>query len=178
MFDSKTTLVGAGRQLGGRAAAQLLNVLIPVLTAEYGKDSPISQQKKRTRIIGFAAAAALFLCFFSTRAAFAGEIKPYNPAEFAKLSAEGKPILLDVRADWCPTCAAQAPVIRDLMSQGKYKELTTFTINFDTDTALLLAYHVEVQSTLIVLKGKQEEGRSVGDTSRQGIERLLSSVIH
>jgi thioredoxin 1 len=42
----------------------------------------------------------------------AGEIKPYNPAEFAKLAAEGKPILLDVRADWCPTCAAQAPVIR------------------------------------------------------------------
>ncbi|UWZ82806.1 thioredoxin family protein [Occallatibacter riparius] len=126
----------------------------------------------------FLAVVALFICFFSTRAAFAGEIKPYNPAEFAKLAGEGKPILLDVRADWCQTCAAQAPVIRDLMAQSKYKDVTAFTINFDTDTALLLAYHVEVQSTLIVLKGKQEEGRSVGDTSKQGIERLLSSVVH
>ena len=70
------------------------------------------------------------------------------------------------------------PVIRELMAQSKYKDLTTFIIDFDTDTALLKACNVRVQSTLIVLTGKQEEGRSVGDTSREGIERLLNSVVH
>ena len=122
--------------------------------------------------------AALFLLSISTRAALAGEIKPYNQAEFDKLAAEGKPILLDFRADWCAMCAAQAPVIRELMAQSKYQDLTTFTIDFDPDTALLKAYNVQVQSTLIVLTGKQEEGRSVGDTSREGIERLLNNVVH
>ena len=39
-------------------------------------------------------------------------IKPYSQAEFNKLAAEGKPILLDFRADWCPTCGAQEPVNR------------------------------------------------------------------
>jgi thiol:disulfide interchange protein len=121
--------------------------------------------------------AALFLFSISTHAALAGEIRPYTQAEFNKLASEGKPILLDIRADWCATCASQAPVIRDLMAQSKYKDVTTFTINFDKDTALLKAYNVPAQSTLIVLTGKQEVGRSVGDTSREGIERLLNSVV-
>jgi thioredoxin 1 len=122
--------------------------------------------------------AALCLLSISTRAALAGEIKPYNQAEFEKLAAGGKPILLDFRADWCTICAAQAPVIRELMAQSKYQDLTAFTIDFDRDTTLMKAYNVELQSTLIVLTGKHEEGRSVGDTSREGIDRLLNSVAH
>lgn len=121
--------------------------------------------------------AALFLLSISTRAALAGQIKPYNQAELEKLAAEGKPILLDFRADWCTICAAQAPVIRELMAQSKYQDLTAFIIDLDRDTALLKAYNVELQSTLIVT-GKHEEGRSVGDTSREGINRLLNSVAH
>ena len=122
--------------------------------------------------------AALLLLSIFARAALAGEIKPYNQAEFERLATEGKPILLDFRADWCTICAAQAPVIRELMAQSKYQDLTTFTIDFDTATALLKAYKVELQSTLIVLAGKHEEGRSVGETSREGIDRLLNSVAH
>jgi thioredoxin 1 len=122
--------------------------------------------------------AALLLLSISTRAALAGEIKPYSQAEFNKLAAEGKPILLDFRADWCTICAAQAPVIQQLTAQSKYNDLTTFTIDFDRDTALLKASKVEIQSTLIVLTGKHEQGRSVGDTSREGIERLLNNVVH
>jgi hypothetical protein len=64
------------------------------------------------------------------------------------------------------------------MAQSKYKDVTTFTIDFDKDTALLKAYNVPAQSTLIVLTGKQEKGRSVGDTRREEIENLLSNVVH
>ena len=122
--------------------------------------------------------AGLFVLSLFAHVALAGEIKPYSRAEFDKLAAAGQPILLDIRADWCPTCAAQAPVIRELMAQSKYKDVTTFTIDFDKDTALLKAYNVSFQSTLIVMMGKQEMGRSVGDTRREDIEHLLSSVVH
>lgn len=121
--------------------------------------------------------AALFLLSSCAQAALAGEIKPYSQTEVDKLVAEGKPILLDIRADWCTVCAAQAPVIRELMGQSKYKDLPAFTIDFDHDSALLKAYHVDYQSTLIVLKGKQEVSRSLGDTSREGIEHLLNKVV-
>jgi hypothetical protein len=69
-------------------------------------------------------------------------------------------------------------IARSSTAGRAYKDLTTFTIDFDTDTALLKAYNVRVQSTLVVLTGKQEEGRSVGDTSREGIERLPNNVVH
>jgi thiol:disulfide interchange protein len=109
--------------------------------------------------------AALFPLSISTPAAIAGEIKPYNQAEFEKLAAKGAVILLDFRADWCTICAAQAPVIRELTAQSKYQDLTAFTIDFVRDTALLKVYKVELQSTLIVLTVNHEESRSVGGTS-------------
>jgi thioredoxin 1 len=124
----------------------------------------IAVVQEKGRLMKLVAIAALFLLSIS--------------AEFNALADEGKPILLDFRAGWCATCAAQAPVIRELMEQSRYKDLTTFTIDFDTDTAAVKAYNVRVQSTLIVLTGKQEVGRSVGDTSREGIEHLLNSVVH
>ena len=132
--------------------------------------------KERHRM-NFTRWAALLLLSICAQVTFAGEIKPYSQAEFNKLAAEGKPILLDFRTDWCGTCAAQAPVIRDLMAQSKYRDLTTLTIDYDTDTALVQSYRVSMQSTLILLAGKQELGRSVGVTSREGIERLLSTVV-
>jgi thioredoxin 1 len=122
--------------------------------------------------------AALFLLSISAPAMFAGDIKPYSQPEFDKLAAAGKPILLDFRADWCATCAAQAPVIRDLMAQSKYRDLTTFTINVDKEASLLKAWNVTSQSTLIVLTGKHEDARSIGDTTREDIEHLLNTAVH
>jgi thiol-disulfide isomerase/thioredoxin len=178
MIKSRIIVTGATGKTGSVVVAELLKAGYPVRTMVRREDGRSAQLKERGRLMKLFKIAALFLLSISTHAALAGEIKPYSQAEFNKLAAEGKPILLDFRADWCPTCGAQEPVIRELMAQSKYKDLTRFIIDFDTDTALRKAYNVRVQSTLIVLTGKQEEGRSVGDTSREGIERLLNNVVH
>jgi thioredoxin 1 len=178
MIKSRIIVAGATGKTGSVVVAELLKAGYPVRTMVRREDGRSSQLKEKGGLMKLFKIAALFLLSISTHAALAGEIKPYSQAEFNKLAAEGKPILLDFRADWCTTCGAQEPVIRELMAQSKYKDLTTFIIDFDTDTALLKAYNVRVQSTLIVLTGKQEEGRSVGDTSREGIERLLNNVVH
>jgi thioredoxin 1 len=178
MIKSGIIVTGATGETGSVAVAQLLKAGYSVRTIMRQEDSHNAQSKQKRSRIKLFKITALFLLLLSTHRAFAGEIKPYNQAEFEKLAVEGKPILLDFRADWCTICAAQAPVIRELMAQGKYKNLTTFTVDFDTATALLKAYNVEIQSTLIVLTGKHEEGRSVGDTSREGIDRLLNSAVH
>ena len=174
----KSGIIGATRETGNVTFAQPLKTGYPVRTMVRREDSPNAQSNRKGGLIKLFKITALFLLSLSTHAALAGEIKPYNQAEFEKLALEDKPILLDFRAAWCTICAAQAPVIRELMAQGKYKDLTTFTVDFDTATALLKAYKVEIQSTLIVLTGRHEEGRSVGDTSREGIDRLLNSAVH
>ena len=112
----------------------------------------------------------------SASLAMAGEIKPYSQQEFEKLTTEGKPVLLDISATWCPTCKQQQPIIENLMKQPAYKDVTTLTIDFDTSKPTLKKFKVTSQSTLVVFKGTKEVGRSVGDTNPEGIEGLIKKA--
>ena len=38
----------------------------------------------------------------------------YDEAEFMMAQGKGKTIVVDVYADWCPTCRAQAPILEQL----------------------------------------------------------------
>ncbi len=103
--------------------------------------------------------------------------KNYSQKAFDAAQAAGKPILLHITAPWCPTCRAQKPILSKLEGATKFKNVVTFDIDFDTSKALLRKLHVAQQSTLIVYKGKQEVGRSTGDTNAASIETLLSKAI-
>lgn len=111
-------------------------------------------------------------------AASAGEIKAYSQADFDKLTAAGKPVIVDVTASWCPTCKAQKPIIDGLMKQPAYKDVTLLTVDFDTNKDLLKKFKVTMQSTLIAYKGAAEVGRSVGDTTPAGLEGLVKKSVN
>ena len=101
----------------------------------------------------------------------------YSPQSFAAAQAAGKPILLHITAPWCPTCKAQKPILSKLEGTAKFKDMVVLDIDFDTSKDLLRQLHVAQQSTLIVYKGKQEVGRSTGDTNSASIETLLGKAI-
>ena len=109
--------------------------------------------------------------------ASAAEPKVFSQQEFDKLAQQGKPVIVDVAATWCPTCKAQAPILAKLSSTPKFKDLLRFNIDFDTQKDLLRKFNVRVQSTMIAFKGKQEVGRSSGDTNPDSIERLLEKSV-
>ncbi len=109
---------------------------------------------------------------------FAGEIKPYAQAEFDKLNAEGKGVVLAIHAPWCPTCKAQIPIQSELMSSPAFKDVTMMTIDFDSQKDLLKKFKVTMQSTIIAFKGGKEAGRSVGDSTRNGIEALYKKTLN
>jgi len=110
--------------------------------------------------------------------AMAGEIKPFSQVGFDALAASGKPVVLDISATWCPTCKAQRPIIGSLMQQPAYKDVTLMTLDFDTDKPILKKFKVSMQSTLVAFKGVQEVGRSVGDTSPEGLEGLIKKTLN
>ncbi|ARP98833.1 thioredoxin family protein [Pseudorhodoplanes sinuspersici] len=122
---------------------------------------------------------ALGLCLTLSLAsvAFAQDKKPFDRANFEAAQAAGKPILIDVSAPWCPTCKAQAPILSRLMSDPRFKGMIAFSIDYDSQKDLLRTFNVQRQSTLIVFKGKQEAGRSTGDTNPASIEAMLAKAI-
>ena len=98
---------------------------------------------------------------------------PYTDAAFDKLVENGKSVLIVVHAGWCPTCRAQGPIINELLDEKEFTDITALRINFDTQKPALKAFNARQQSTLISFKGKKEVGRSVGDTNKASIKKLL-----
>ena len=120
---------------------------------------------------------ALTMIFALGSVAAAADKKPFDQSAFDAAQAAGKPILVEVSAPWCPICKAQAPILARLRSDPRFKELVSFDIDFDSQKDLLRKFNVQKQSTLIVFKGKQETGRSTGDTNAGSIEALLGKSI-
>ncbi len=128
---------------------------------------------KRQLLTGFACAAALAL----VSPAFAMDKQPFDAKAFEAAQTAGRPILIDVSAPWCPTCKAQAPILQKLTADPKFKNLAVFVVDFDSRKDVLRDFNVRTQSTLIVFKGKQEAGRSTGDTNAASIAALLNKAI-
>ncbi len=105
------------------------------------------------------------------------EEKPFEMATFKAAQSAGKPILVDVFAPWCPTCAAQQKVLGGLKQNPAYDKLVLFKVDFDNQPDVLKTFNVRQQSTLIAFKGETETGRSVGDTSGPSIEALLNRAL-
>jgi thiol-disulfide isomerase/thioredoxin len=120
--------------------------------------------------------AAFFALSMFASTASAGEIKPFSQAEFDRLTQTGQPVVVDVRATWCPTCKAQKPILEKLMKQPAYKDVTLLTVDFDNEKGTVRALKVSMQSTLVGFKGTQEVARSVGDTTEAGIEGLIQKT--
>ena len=108
--------------------------------------------------------------------AWAGPQEAYTPARFDKLAKEGKPILVAIHADWCPTCKAQKPIVHELMGKPEFKDVTELTVDFDKDKTAVKRFKASMQSTMVAFKGKKEVGRSVGDTTKDGLESLVKKA--
>lgn len=109
--------------------------------------------------------------------ASAAEWKPFDAAAFAQAQKDGKPILVDIFAAWCPVCRAQNPILTQLTREPKFKDLVVFKIDFDTQKDDVRAVKATSQSTLIVYKGATEKQRSVGDTNAASIEAMLNQAL-
>lgn len=125
--------------------------------------------RKTLALLALACAAGL---------ASAAEPKVFTQQAFDKIAQEGRPVVVDVAATWCPTCKAQKPIIEGLSRQPAYQDVAVLTVDFDSDKHVVKAFKVGMQSTLIAFRGGKEVGRSVGDTTPAGIEGLFKKAVN
>jgi thiol-disulfide isomerase/thioredoxin len=122
-------------------------------------------------VTAFAAVIAL-----AASSAWSAEI-PFNLTQFDAMRASGKPMAVVFHADWCPTCRAQAPVLKQLMQSPEFSGVTLFVADFDTDKTLKQTLAVAKQSTVVVFKDGKESARSTGDTREPSLAALLRHAI-
>jgi thioredoxin 1 len=127
-----------------------------------------------TRRFLFTMAAASVL---TSATAFAAEEQPFTRQAFQAAQSTGKSILVEIHASWCPTCAAQKPILSKLFADPKFKNLAVFRVDFDSQKDEVRNFKARLQSTLITFKGKEEIARSVGDTNADSIADLLALAL-
>ena len=129
------------------------------------------------RVFNGAALAALLIAAGPFASALAGTAVAFSEEAFKAAQASNSPILVEIHADWCPTCKAQGPILDKLTADPKFKNLKIFCVDFDAMVPVVKQFGAQMQSTLIVFKGAAEQGRSVGDTKEASIAALLDKSL-
>jgi len=104
---------------------------------------------------------------------FAGQWMAYSNDQFLALTKAGHTVVVDVHADWCPTCLRQQPALKQLVAQPPFQSYDVLVVNYDQQTDALKKFNVSQQSTLLVFKGEKEMGRATGITDSKAISALL-----
>ncbi len=115
--------------------------------------------------------AAIVVALAAT--AVAQEPKPFDREVFEKAKADGKTVLVDFHADWCPVCKKQAEVIPQVLSQDKFQQVVVLKADYDLEKELKQQLKITHQSTLVLFKGEKEIGREQGITTASAIGELL-----
>ncbi len=100
----------------------------------------------------------------------------FTQAAFAASQQAGKPVLVEITASWCPTCAQQRPILSAIKADPEFADLVVYTVDFDTQKDVVRAMGAQMQSTLIAFHGKAEKSRSTGDTNAKSIRALVATA--
>ncbi len=110
-------------------------------------------------------------------AATGANIARFTPAAFAAAQAAGDPILVAIHARWCPTCAAQKPIIERIAAENADHNLRVLLVDFDTQKDVVRELGATMQSTIVVFHGKKEMARTVGDTDPASIQATVRRTL-
>lgn len=109
--------------------------------------------------------------------ALAQQKEPFDEARFKALKAAGEVVLVDVFAEWCPTCAKQQEVLKQYRAQNPDKRFHVLVVDFDQDKEWVRHFRAPRQSTLVLFVGEEQTWFSVAETRPEVIARELDKAI-
>ena len=109
--------------------------------------------------------------------ALAVERQPYSAAALHSAQAQGRSVLVDVAAWWCPVCKSQEAKIKRITADPRFAKLLILRLDFDGQKNEWRALGANKQATLIGYKGRREVGRVAFQTDEALIADLLGKTI-
>jgi len=82
------------------------------------------------------------------------------------------PVLVDFYADWCGPCKMQAPIIDEVAEELEGKAIIA-KANTDECYDICVKYGIASIPTLLLFKGGEVVGKSVGLTSKEEISAMI-----
>jgi len=120
----------------------------------------------------------VILWFASVSAASAqATYEAYSSERLASLQAEGKTVLVDVFADWCPTCRAQSVVLDVALLEPRYAGLAKLKVDWDDQRDAARALGAPRQSTLMLFRGGKRLTLSVAETNDGKLREFLDKGV-
>lgn len=120
---------------------------------------------------------SVFAIMFLPVSSHAATEQSFSAQAFKAAQDAGKPILIEIHADWCPTCKAQQPILNKLSGETVFSNIVRLKVDFDSQKDLVKQFNAKMQSTLVLYKGKTEVARSVGETDESRIRAMLQKAL-
>ena len=132
------------------------------------QDNPAKLCRARRVLLGAALALVSSLALAASEA--------FSEARFQALQSEGALILVDVHADWCPTCATQQKVLDAYQAAHPDRALHRLVVDFDKQKEWVKHFKAPRQSTLLLYRGTEQQWFSVAETRQDEIFKAIDTA--
>lgn len=106
------------------------------------------------------------------------EKEPFTQERFDELRESGAVVLVDIFADWCPTCAKQQKLIQQYRDENPDKQFHVLEVDFDDNKRAVRELRAPRQSTILLFKGNEQYWYSVAETRYEVFERELNKAFN
>jgi len=120
---------------------------------------------------------AVLVLLLAQTAAGAATPEDFNIERFQALQERGEPVLVEISADWCPVCAVQKNVLKELYSKDDIQRVHWLELDWDAQRQAARDLGAWRQSTLILFRGHEEIDRLVAQTDAGTIAELLDKAV-
>lgn len=111
--------------------------------------------------------------------ALAGDrMEPYDSGRLDALQAEGRPVLVEVYADWCSTCKRQSPILSRLLAEDEFSNYGALKLDWDRQRDEARALGAPRQSTLFLFQEGERIAMVVAETDEQRLREFLTAALN
>ena len=117
----------------------------------------------------------IILFFITSSNSFALDKKTtFNEKLFKNAQLEGKVVVVSSWIKYCSSCASQMKVLNKANKEFDNVEYFAFDV---TNKEISNLFNVEYQSTILIFKDNKEVYRSIGETSKKEIYKIIKKFI-